>query len=275
MQLSLGFSPCPNDTFIFDALIHKKIDTKGIDFKLHLADVKELNELAFNSELDISKLSYHAYAYLTEDYVLLNSGSALGNNCGPLLIANEETALHEIPNKTIAIPGKYTTANFLLKLAFPDANKSKVMLFDEIEDAVVSGACDLGLIIHENRFTYQQKGLKKIIDLGEYWEENHRQPIPLGGIAIKRTLDESLQKTVDGLIHESIKFAFDNPESSMEYVQQHAQEMDPEVMKKHIALYVNEFSLNLGKKGKSAISTMYAVASKKNLVPKAKNPIFL
>ena len=169
MKLSLGFSPCPNDTFIFNALVHQKVDTEGIEFDLYLEDVEALNRRAFAGELDITKLSYHAYAYLTETYVLLNSGSALGQNCGPLLISKKQLSKEAIENGSIAIPGKYTTANFLLSLAYPDANHKEEMLFSDIEDALLNGQVQSGLIIHENRFTYEAKGLIKLMDLGEFW----------------------------------------------------------------------------------------------------------
>ncbi len=275
MELSIGYSSCPNDTFIFDALIHRKIDTKGIDFKLHMADVKELNELAFNSYLDITKLSFHAYAYVNEAYVLLNSGSALGNNCGPLLIAKKQFAPSVINSMKVAIPGKFTTANFLLSLAFPHMNQKAAMLFDEIEGSVLNGKSDLGLIIHENRFTYQEKGLVKIMDLGEFWEKKYKLPIPLGGIAIKRSLEAETKNLVNQLIAESIAFAFKNPSSSNEYVKQHAQEMDLNVMQQHIKLYVNHYSEDLGFKGKAAINTLFKVAQEKKIVPSLNNPIFL
>ncbi|MGZ4038694.1 MAG: 1,4-dihydroxy-6-naphthoate synthase, partial [Bacteroidia bacterium] len=207
---TLGYSPCPNDCFIFDALVHKKIDTLGLDFDVQLEDVETLNSKAFANELDITKLSYHAFAYLTESYALLNSGSALGFNCGPLLITKEpdiEKQLSALNTQhstlKIAIPGKYTTANFLMTLAFPNAKNKVELLFSEIENAVLSEEVDAGLIIHENRFTYQDKGLKKIIDLGEFWESLIHAPIPLGGIVVKKTIDRKLQHHIDGLIRKS------------------------------------------------------------------------
>ena len=188
MNFTLGFSPCPNDCFIFDALVHKKIDTQGIDFTLVMEDVEALNNRAFQSELDITKLSYHAFIYLTNTYNLLNSGSELGFNCGPLLIQNSKNKITDINTASIAIPGKYTTANFLLSLAFPNAKNKKEMLFSDIENALLLNKIDAGLIIHENRFTYQEKGLEKIIDLGEFWESLIHAPIPLGGIVIKKNI---------------------------------------------------------------------------------------
>lgn len=266
MNLTLGFSPCPNDCFIFDALVHKKIDTKGIDFTVVMEDVEALNTRALNQELDITKLSYHAFIYLTQHYALLNSGSALGFNCGPLLVKKASKGITDINQSTIAIPGRNTTANFLLSLAFPGAAKKQVMLFSDIEDAVLSEKVDAGLLIHENRFTYEQKGLEKIIDLGEYWESLIHAPIPLGGIVVKKSLDIKLQQTIDELIKQSVQYAFAHPESSMPYVREHAQEMDEEVMKKHIALYVNDFSVDLGSIGKNAIQLLFDKAFEVKLI---------
>lgn len=266
MNLSLGFSPCPNDCFIFDALVHKKIDTQGIDFTVIMEDVEALNNRAFKHDLDITKLSYHAFLYLTQQYALLNSGSALGFNCGPLLVKDSKTIIGDIDAASIAIPGKYTTANFLLSLAFPKAVHKQEMLFSDIEGAVLSHQVDAGLLIHENRFTYQEKGLEKIIDLGEFWETLIHAPIPLGGIVVKKELDFKLQATVDKLIRQSVEFAFADPESCMEYVRSHAQEMDEEVMKKHIALYVNEFSIDLGITGKKAVQLLFDKAKENKLI---------
>ncbi|MBC7695994.1 MAG: 1,4-dihydroxy-6-naphthoate synthase [Burkholderiales bacterium] len=266
MNFSLGFSPCPNDCFIFDALVHKKIDTKGIDFTVVMEDVEALNSRAFKHELDITKLSYHAFLYLTDKYNLLNSGSALGFNCGPLLVQNSMFKVEDIDKATIAIPGKYTTANFLLSLAYPKANNKKEILFSDIEDAILSQKVDAGLLIHENRFTYEDKGLEKIIDLGEFWESLIHAPIPLGGIVVKKSIDLTLQKIVDSLIRQSVEFAFVNPESCMPFVKQHAQEMSEEVMKKHIALYVNDFSVDLGVIGKKAVQLLFNKAIEIHLI---------
>jgi len=275
MNFTLGFSPCPNDCFIFDALIHKKIDTQGIDFTIIMEDVEALNNRAFNSDLDITKLSYHAFIYLTNAYNLLNSGSALGFNCGPLLIQNSTNKIKDMDAASIAIPGKYTTANFLLSLAFPNAKNKKEMLFSDIENALLLNIIDAGLIIHENRFTYQEKGLEKIIDLGEFWESLIKAPIPLGGIVVKKNIDKKLQQTVDLLIRQSVEFAFKNPESSMPFVKKHAQEMSEEVMKKHIALYVNEFSIDLGEIGKKAIQLLFNKAHETGLIQKMPSHIFI
>jgi 1,4-dihydroxy-6-naphthoate synthase len=275
MNFSLGFSPCPNDCFIFDALVHKKIDTQGLDFDVVMEDVEALNQRAFKGDLDITKLSYHAFLYLTNQYALLNSGSALGFNCGPLLVKDSKTQIENIDHASIAIPGKYTTANFLLSLAFPKAINKKEILFSDIEEAVLSQKVDAGLLIHENRFTYKEKGLEKIIDLGEFWESLIHAPIPLGGIVIKRSLDVKLQQTMDVLIKQSTQYAFANPESCMPFVKQHAQEMSEEVMKKHIALYVNEFSIDLGAIGKNAIQLLIDKASENGLIEGVAPHIFV
>ena len=275
MNFSLGFSPCPNDCFIFDALVHKKIDTQGIDFKVVMEDVEALNNRAFKQELDITKLSYHAFLYLTNQYALLNSGSALGFNCGPLLVKSAKSKVEDVNKASIAIPGKYTTANFLLSLAFPNAENKKEIVFSDIEEAVLSHKVDAGLLIHENRFTYQEKGLEKIIDLGEFWESLIHAPIPLGGIVVKRNIDTKLQRTIDALIKQSVEFAFSNPESCMSFVKQHAQEMSEDVMKKHIALYVNDFSIDLGFIGKNAIQLLFDKATENGIIEGVAPQIFV
>lgn len=275
MTLTLGFSTCPNDTFIFDAAVHNKIDTEGIVFDLVLGDVEELNKKAFEGEIDITKLSYHAYAYASMNYVLLNSGSALGNNNGPLLISKKKIYPDEINDLKIAIPGKYTTANLLLGIAYPQAKNKIPYLFSDIETALLDNEVDAGLIIHENRFTYEAKGLKKIIDLGEYWENLTQMPIPLGGIVINRKHSKELQLKVSNIIKRSIEYAYKNPNSSLNYIKQYAQEMDAKVMKKHIDLYVNDFSIDLGKQGKLAIKTLYNEASERNLIPEILDNIFI
>lgn len=267
MELTLGFSPCPNDTFLFDAMIHGKIDTEGLCFKVIMEDVEALNRMAKNTELDITKLSYHAFAYLTESYALLRSGSALGRNCGPLLISREILSEEKINSAKIAIPGKFTTANFLLGLAYPSAHKKEEVLFSEIENKVLQGQYDAGLIIHENRFTYQDKGLKKIIDLGEFWESTTGLPIPLGGIVAQRKLGLPTVQKIDRVLRRSVQYAFDHPESSLDFVKAHAQEMDEVVMRQHIELYVNEYSLALGAKGEEAINHLFDEAVRKGLIP--------
>ncbi|HET6995485.1 MAG TPA: 1,4-dihydroxy-6-naphthoate synthase [Chitinophagaceae bacterium] len=272
MKLTIGFSPCPNDTFIFDALVNKKINTGEIDFDPILEDVETLNQWALQGRLDITKLSFPAFFQSPDKYVLLNAGSALGKGVGPLLIsrhpllgsidndaANIQHQASSIQHQAIALPGINTTANLLFSFAYPEATNKEFMIFSAIEDAVLSGKTDLGVIIHENRFTYQQRGLHKVRDLGEYWEQKMQVPIPLGGIAIKRSIDVSTATTVDKLIRKSLDHAFANYPVITSYVKQHSQAMSEDVMRQHIDLYVNDYSLDLGAGGKSAIETLYKV----------------
>lgn len=275
MKLSLGFSPCPNDTFIFDAMVHGKIDTEGLDFEVVLADVEALNQGAFAKRLDITKLSYHAFAHVTEDYALLDAGSALGNNCGPLLIAKRAMNTEEIVNGKIAIPGKFTTANFLLSIAFPTAKNKIEILFSDIEEAVLTERVDAGLIIHENRFTYKQKGLIKLIDLGEFWETTTGMPIPLGGIVVNRSLPADVQQKINRVMQRSVQFAFDHPKSSLEFVKAHSQEMEEAVMYQHINLYVNNYTAHLGETGRAAVQFLFEMAKEKALIPETKKSLFL
>jgi len=275
MKLTIGFSPCPNDTFIFDALIHQRIDTLGLEFEPILEDVEALNQKAFAGKLDITKLSFHALGHLLDRYTLLDAGAALGNNCGPLLIAKRPLTQAEIEAGPIAIPGKYTTANFLLGLAYPNAQNKQEVLFSAIEQAVLNEEVACGLIIHENRFTYQDKGLVKLIDCGEYWESTYHLPIPLGGIAINKSLPLEVQLTVNQVLKASVQYAFSHPEASMPYVRAHAQEMDTAIMRQHIDLYVNDFSRDLGEKGRQAVQTLFQVAQEKELIPQMEAPIFL
>jgi 1,4-dihydroxy-6-naphthoate synthase len=279
MKLTLGFSPCPNDTFIFDALIHHKIDTEGLDFEVFYEDVETLNQKAFRGDLDVTKLSYHAFAYVADKYVLLDSGSALGFGVGPMLISKKEISVSDlksnVSNLKIGIPGKYTTANFLLGLAFPEAINKEILVFSDIENAVLEGRVDIGLIIHENRFTYQDKGLKKIIDLGDYWEKQTGCAIPLGGIVANRNLPVDVQHKLNRVLRRSVEFAFANPKSGLEFIRSHAQEMSEEVMYKHIELYVNQYSVNLGVEGRKAIQLLFDTALEKGIIPEIKEELFL
>jgi 1,4-dihydroxy-6-naphthoate synthase len=259
LKLSLGFSPCPNDTFIFDALVNKKIDTAGFEFEVVLEDVETLNQWALEGRLDITKLSFPALFQSSDEYVLLNSGSALGKGVGPLLISRSGiTDEIKIDQASIALPGINTTANLLFSFAHPNASNKKFMIFSSIEKAVLGGETDLGVIIHENRFTYQQRGLHKVKDLGEYWEQKMNAPIPLGAIAIKRKLGAEAEK-VNSLIRQSLQYAFSNYPFITDYVKQHSQEMSEKVMLQHINLYVNNFSLDLGADGRQAIETLHEV----------------
>ena len=253
LNLTLGFSPCPNDTFMFDALVNGRINTTGINFHVEYDDVESLNRRAINHELDISKISFAVYDKIKSEYELLTSGSALGNGVGPLLISKNIFSDPEKQIKSVAIPGKNTTAYYLFKIFYPELTTVKEMVFSDIENAVLDGHVDAGVIIHENRFTYEAKGLVKISDLGDLWQKKTGEPIPLGGIVIRRNLSALTKQRVNNLLRESIKYAFANPEASSNYVKSHAQEMSDDVRKKHIQLYVNEFSLDLGVKGRAAI----------------------
>lgn len=255
MKLTLAFSPCPNDTFIFDALVNHKIDTGDFDFEVVLADVETLNQHAIEQRFDITKISYGVFHKLMKDYVILNSGSALGSGVGPLLISKNQQDSNEVEKHQIAIPGENTTAHFLFSTAFPNAQNKLFVRYDEIESFVLNEK-GLGVIIHENRFTYKEKGLYKIIDLGDYWENKTQSPIPLGGIVMKRNIDDAIQNEVDQLIKQSIEFAFLNYPSLSEFVTKHAQEMNEDVMRSHIDLYVNKYSISLGATGKKAIEKM-------------------
>jgi 1,4-dihydroxy-6-naphthoate synthase len=275
MNLSIAYSPCPNDTFIFDALAHQKIDTEGLTFDIIHGDVETLNREAMDGNYDITKLSYHAFAYMSNQYQLLTAGSALGRGCGPLMISKDEIPRSKIEFCLIGIPGRLTTANFLMTLAFPEAATKKEMVFNEIENALLNDAIDIGLIIHENRFTYIHKGLKKIIDLGEWWEKKYQLPIPLGGIVTRRDFEPELQLKINRVVKRSVEFALANPAQTMQYVRDHAQEMDEQVMQQHIALYVNDFSVDLGEEGKAAISALYEVAAEKKIIPGMHYPLFV
>jgi 1,4-dihydroxy-6-naphthoate synthase len=256
MTLTLGFSPCPNDTFIFDALVNKKIDTEGLDFEVHLEDVETLNQWAMQGRLDASKISYGVLPLVSEKYHLLDAGGALGKGVGPLLIARRPIAAADISHCTIAIPGQRTTAHLLFSLAYPEARNKEFMIFSSIEEAVLSGKADCGVIIHENRFTYQQKGLVKLADLGEFWEATTGAPIPLGGILLRKDHDPSLAQKVNGLIRKSLEYAFARYPQLPDYVRQHSQEMEEQVMRQHIDLYVNNYSLSLGEDGRRAVDTL-------------------
>jgi len=277
MKLTLAFSPCPNDCFMFDAIVHRRVDLEGLEFDVRLADVEALNKAAFAGEVDVTKLSYHAYAYCARDYVLLDAGSALGRNCGPLLISKRTISQDDVASGAlrIAIPGKYTTANFLLGLAFPAARNKIELLFSDVEGAVLDGCVDAGLIIHENRFTYAARGLKKIVDLGEFWEGTTGAPIPLGGIVIRRSLPDDVKQIVNRLVRRSVEYAFAHRGASLPYVREHAQEMREDVMYQHIDLYVNDYSIDLGPDGRRAVELLFEKAKALGVIPAIEQPLFL
>lgn len=253
MKLKLNFSTCPNDTFMFGAMVSNKINTKGYCFDLHLADIEDLNKLVEAGYPDITKLSYGAFPYVADKYQLLDSGSALGKGVGPLVVSKRKIYPDEIPFTKVALPGVRTTAHLLFNLAFPNTNQKKFYLFSEIMDVVMSNEADVGVIIHESRFTFEQKGLLKVLDLGDYWEKKSGMPTPLGGIVVRRDLPEYVKVDLNGMLRESIEYAFEKPQEVMPYVKQYAQEMDEEVMLRHIDLYVNRYSLSLGQNGRNAV----------------------
>ncbi len=275
MKLTLGFSPCPNDTFIFDAMVNGRIDTEGIDFDYFLADVEELNRRALSSEVDITKISFHAYAYAAGNYVILGSGSALGHGNGPLLICKRPFNIKELVSKRIAIPGRFTTANLLFSIAWPESVNKTEYLFSGIEDALLRDEVDAGLIIHETRFTFEKRGLTKIEDLGEYWERLTGLPIPLGTIVIKRSIPVDIAVKVNRILRRSLEFAINDSSASYGFVSDNAREMDPGVISSHIRLYVNEYSLDLGKEGKEAVRYLYRISSEKGVIPVLPEKIFL
>ncbi|MBL7751707.1 MAG: 1,4-dihydroxy-6-naphthoate synthase [Chitinophagaceae bacterium] len=256
MKLTLGFSPCPNDTFIFDALVNQLIPDENISLNPVLEDVETLNQWAFEGKLDITKLSFATAFQVADQYRLLNSGAALGKGVGPLLVSKRPIALDLVPNCRIAIPGVHTTANLLLSYACPEATNKKPYLFSTIEEAVLHEEVDLGVLIHENRFTYAERGLHRVADLGEIWEEKMNLPIPLGGIFIKRSLGEELALKMESLIRSSLQYSIDRWPRISDYVQCHAQAMSEEVMRQHIQLYVNHFSMDLGEEGRKAIEVL-------------------
>jgi 1,4-dihydroxy-6-naphthoate synthase len=275
MELTLGFSPCPNDTFIFDAMVHGRIDTEGLEFDYFLADVEELNHRAFAGTVDITKMSYHAYAYAAHNYLILDAGSALGRKNGPLLISKRHLNPDELSDKLIAIPGKYTTANLLLGIAWPDALNKKEYLFSDIEAALLSEEVDAGLIIHETRFTYIKKGLLKIADMGEYWEKLTNLPVPLGAIVINRSVPQEIALKVNRILRKSLQYAHKNSAASFDFVAGNSKEMDRTVMKNHIKLFVNDFTMNLGDEGHAAIEKLFSIALERNVIPAMPHRIFL
>jgi 1,4-dihydroxy-6-naphthoate synthase len=275
MKLKLGFSPCPNDTFIFDAMVHGRIDTEGLEFDYFLADVEELNRRAFASDVDITKISSHAYVYVAKDYFILDSGSALGHGNGPLLISKKIIDPAKLPEARIAIPGKYTTANLLFSIAWPEAANKIEYLFSDIENALLNEEVDAGLIIHETRFTYHKKGLHKIADMGEYWEKLTGLPTPLGNIVINRRIPRDISLKVNRILRKSIEYAYEDSLPSFDFVASNAREMDSTVMNNHIKLFVNEYSLQLGADGRMAINELFRMAYDKGVTPAIPENIYL
>lgn len=273
-HLSIGFSPCPNDTFMFCGLVHGEVDIKGVAFENPvLEDVETLNAWAFEGRLDVTKLSFHALGHVLDDYILLNAGSALGRGCGPLLVARQPFLFENLAEKKIAIPGRYTTAALLLEMFNPACKRTVAMRFDEIMPAVADGKVDAGVIIHESRFTYDQYGLGLLQDLGKWWEDTTGCPIPLGGIAAKRTLPNELLHKIDRSIAESVRWAFHHQVQCMPYIKQHAQELDDTVIREHIALYVNSFSQDLGEEGLAAVKEFFRRGREGGRLPANDQPL--
>ena len=274
--LSLGFSPCPNDTFMFYPLVHGLVDTAGLSFDERLEDVETLNQLALQGLLDVTKVSYHALGHIRDEYALLRSGSALGRGCGPLLItAGEMVSPADLRGKTIAVPGRYTTAMLLLQLFDPSLENLLVMPFNEIMEAVLTGNADAGVIIHESRFTYQGFGLRKLVDLGEWWEEETGLPIPLGGIAARRSLGEEKIRAIERALRSGVEYARTHTSEAAHYIGEHAQELSVEVCAAHIKLYVNDFSSDLGEEGVRAIQCLLEKAEKAGIIPVSSLPLFI
>jgi len=273
-DLTLGYSPCPNDTFIFYALVHGLLDS-DIRVTERLEDVETLNKLALNSVLDLTKISYHALGHLREEYCLLRSGGALGRGCGPLVISPRSCSMDDLRGTTIAIPGQLTTANLLLQLYGEGFERVLILPFHQIMTAVNEGRADAGVIIHESRFTYARHGLQQVCDLGAWWERESGLPIPLGGILARRSLGSELITAVDHALRRSVDYAFEHPEKARDYIKQHAQELDDNVIDSHIGLYVNDFSRNLGEEGVKAVETLLARAEERGIIPKSGLPLFM
>ena len=271
---TLGFSPCPNDTFIFHALVKGLVGTHGFSFEEHLMDVEQLNQQALAAAFDVTKVSFHLFGHIRGNYTLLPSGAALGRGCGPLLVSNKECPVGALRHKPVALPGRYTTAALLLRLFAPQMDNLVYMPFDRIMPAVASGEVAAGVIIHESRFTFRDHGLFKLADLGEWWEGDTGCPIPLGGIVAKSSLGSEVIDTLGRLIAESIKYAYANPQAPREYIREHSQEMSDEVCDAHIGLYVNDFSLDLGEEGRRAVAVLMERGEGAGLLPRSGGPFY-
>jgi 1,4-dihydroxy-6-naphthoate synthase len=273
--LSLGYSPCPNDTFIFYALTHNKVSLPGKRVVERLEDVETLNQLALKRRLDLTKISYHAFGHLREDYTLLHSGGALGRGCGPLVIAPQKTDMEKLRGRRIAIPGTLTTANLLLQLYGTGYENVVVIPFDQIMPALKRGEAEAGVIIHESRFTYRQAGFHQVVDLGSWWETESGLPIPLGGILARRDLGTGTIQEIDRAIRASLEYAYNHPLEPRTYIKEHSQEIEDKVIDEHIRLYVNDFSLDLGEQGLAAVEVLMAKAEERGLIPKSTAPLLL
>ncbi|MDD2564832.1 MAG: 1,4-dihydroxy-6-naphthoate synthase [Salinivirgaceae bacterium] len=274
MLLKIAISTCPNDTFMFEALLNNRIDTRGYTFQLTLADIDVLNQRALETDVDITKISISAYSQISETYQLLRSGAAIGFSNGPLIVSKSKIYPEELPYVTVAIPGENTTANLLLSKLYPQVKHKEVYLFSDIEEAIMDNEVDAGVIIHESRFTYKQRGLLLVSDLGVEWEKRMRMPLPLGAIAIKRNLPESVKHDIQHILAQSVQYALNNPKDSNSFVKYHAQELDDEVIRKHIQLYVNSLSTWINPKGEEAIREILSIALAENAA-KLTEPVFI
>lgn len=275
MEITLGFSSCPNDTYMFDALVHKKIDTEDFDFNYVISDVQELNRRAFVGDLQMTKLSYFAYSHVYQNYQILDSGSALGFANGPLFICKKGDEKKINASSRILIPGKETTANLLFSIAYPEFTNKTECLFSEIEPKIMSGEYDAGVIIHEDRFTYAERGFSLLCDLGTYWESQTKSPIPLGAIVVRRDVPDDVKMTLSRLLKKSIEYANVHPMDSYAFIHEHAQAIEDDVLRKHIALFVNDFSLSLGEQGRKAVETLYRRAYEVGILSSKPSQIFL
>ena len=256
MKLRLSISPCPNDTFMFDGIVNSRVDCEGLAFELEFHDIEELNAGVQQALPDVSKISCAVLPAITEHYRLLDSGAALGRGNGPLLVRRKGER-GEL--KHILVPGEHTTANALIGRLFPEIEVRTPMLFSEIAAAVERGEADGGVLIHEGRFVYERRQLELVADLGLEWEARTQLPLPLGGIVVRRNLPEDIQQRVERVLRRSIEYAFANPMASREFVKQHAQELEDDVIDKHISLFVNDFSLSLGAEGRRAMEALTGI----------------
>ncbi|MDD2319030.1 MAG: 1,4-dihydroxy-6-naphthoate synthase [Geobacteraceae bacterium] len=273
--LTLGYSPCPNDTFLFYPLVHGRVPCHGLHFVERLEDVETLNRLAMAGALDICKVSYHAFAHIRERYILLRSGGAMGKGCGPLIVAKKAFQPEQLRRKKIAVPGRFTTASLLLQLFDPSLTELIFLPFDEIMPAVQEGRVEAGVIIHESRFTFHTYGLQKVLDLGEWWEKCSGLPLPLGGIAARRSLGPSLLAMLSEIVRASVAYARNHPAETLGYVHGHSQEMSEQVCSSHIDLYVNDYSLDPGPEGESAAEFLFARGEQLGLLPASSTPLFV
>jgi 1,4-dihydroxy-6-naphthoate synthase len=273
--MTLGYSPCPNDTHIFYALVHGRVDCRGLGFRERLEDVETLNRLALGGTLDVSKVSCHALGFIRDEYCVLRAGAALGNGCGPLVVSRDYTRISELKGKRVALPGRYTTASLLFSLSFPDFGEAVFMPFHMIMDAVRKGEVDAGVIIHESRFTYASYGLKMVMDLGEWWENETGRPIPLGCVVARRSLGDAVVSDLEKALRDSIVYASERPSEASGYIRGHSREMNDEVCAAHIGLYVNDYSLDLGREGESALNALLDRAESCGLIPKSSKKLII